>query len=146
MTSETQNFEALLAEAGAEFTPPPGFVSWTVRENSIFAYQYAMRSPSGDLELRFRIDLFARLEAERKAASQGVEMLSRVNLNQMYESNYLAILFNSSEGVFPMPKMFEREDALDMFGADLASSCFVNMSAQDFSTDYDAACVFGFHK
>lgn len=146
MTSESQHFETLLAEAGIEFTTSPGFAPCAVRENSVFRYQYALRSLSGDLELRFRIDSFARLEAERKAAAAGMKMLASVSLNQMYETNYLAILFNLSEGVFPMPKLFEREHALELFGADLAALCFVGVKAKDFSPDYDAACVFGFHK
>lgn len=146
MILESHDFQTLLEAVGIEFTPPSGFVSCPVRENSVFRYQYAERALAGDLELRFRIDSLARLEAERKAAAAGMKMLSSVSLNQMYETNYLAILFNLSEGMFPMPKLFEREHALELFGADLASLCFVRMTAKDFSPDFDAACVFGFHK
>lgn len=89
MNSQAQDFQTLLAEVGVEFTPPPGFVPCVVRENSVFAYQYALRSPTGDLELRYRIDSFARVEAERKAACAGMEMLASVSLNQMYVANTL---------------------------------------------------------
>lgn len=133
MNSELQNFERLLAEAGIAFTPPPGFVPCAVRENSVFSYQYALRSISGDLELRFQIDSFAQMQA-------------LVDVNQMYESNYLNILNKISEGVFSDPMLFERRESIELFGADLAALCFVGVKAKDFSPDYDAACVFGFHK
>lgn len=146
MTSETDDFPTLLAEVGIEFTPPLGFVPCPARENSVFAYQYALRSPSGDLELRYRIDSFARMEAERKAACAGMEMISSVSLNNMYETNFTALLYNLSEGVFAMPKLFDPEPVAELFGADRAAVCFVRMAAKDFSRDYDAACVFAFHK
>jgi hypothetical protein len=75
-----------------------------------------------------------------------MEMLASVSLNNMYEANYTALLYNLSEGVFPMPNMFVPEHAAVLFGADRAALCFVRMTAKDFSPDYDAACVFAFHK
>lgn len=142
MTSESQNFETLLAEVGIAFTPPPGFMPCSVRDNGVFRYQYALRSISGDLELRFQIDSFTRMEAERKAA--GIEMLADVN--QVYEDNYLNIINKLSNGVFPDPMLFERRESIELFNADLAALCFLGVKARDFSPDYDAACVFGFHK
>lgn len=146
MISETNDFQALLAEVGVEFTPPKGFVPCPVRENSVFSYQYALRSPSGDLELRYRIDSFARLDVERKTAFAGMEMLASVSLDQIYETNFVAILYNLSEGVFAEPRVFDPEHAAVLFGADRAALCFVRMAAKNFSPDYDAACVFAFHK
>lgn len=146
MTSETDDFQTRLTETGIELTPPPGFVPCPVRENSVLAYQYALRSPSGDLELRYRIDSFTRLEAGRKAASAGMEMISSVSFNDMYETNFTAMLYNLSEGVFAMPMLFDPEPAAELYGADRAALCFVRMAAKDFSPDYDAACVFAFHK
>ena len=63
MNSEPNDFQTLLAEANIEFRSTPDFVPCPVRENGVFRYQYAERSPSGELEVRYRIDSFARLEA-----------------------------------------------------------------------------------
>lgn len=146
MTSEADDFQTLLAEAGIELAPPPGFTPCPVRANNVFVYQYALRSPSCDLELRYRIDSFARLEAERKAAFTGMEVLASASFNNMYEANFTALLYNLSEGVFPMPNLFDPAYAAVLFGADRAALCFIRMAAKDFSPDYDAACVFAFHK
>jgi hypothetical protein len=146
MNSDLHPFQTLLVEVGVEFTPPPGFVPCPVQDNSVFAYQYALRSPSGDLELRYRIDSFARLEAERKAASAGMEMIASVSINDMYVTNFTALLYNLSEGVFAKPMLFDPEPAAELYGADRAALCFVRMAAKGFSPDYDAACVFSFHK
>lgn len=145
-TEKPDDFHTLLAEVGGELIPPPGFVPCPVRENSVCAYQYALRSPGGELELRYRIDSFARLEAERRAICAEMEMLASASLNNMYEANYTALLFNLSEGAFPMPNMLPPAHAAVLFGADRAALCFVRMAARDFSPDYDTACVFGFHK
>lgn len=146
MTSGAEDFQTLLSEVGIEFISPPGFLPCPVRENSVFSYQYALRSPSGDLELRYRIDSFARIGVELKAACEGMEMIASVSLNDMYVTNFTAMLYNLSEGVFSMPKLFEPEHAAELFGADRAALCFVHMAAKYFTPDYDAACVFAFHK
>jgi hypothetical protein len=72
ITSVSDDFQTLLVEVGVEFTPPPAFVPCAVRENGVlFAYQYAHRSPSGDLELRSRVDAIKRLNEERRIANEG---------------------------------------------------------------------------
>lgn len=45
-----------------------------------------------------------------------------------------------------MPNMFDPAHAAVLFGADAVALCFIRLAARDFSPDYDAACVFGFHK
>jgi len=146
MISETDDFKTLLAEACIEFTPPPGFVPCPVRENNVFAYQYAVRSPAGDLEVRYRIDSFARLEAERKAASAGMEMPASVSLNQMYESNFVAILYNLSGGVLAESTVLKPETTAILYEADWSALCFVRLTNNDFAPDYDSAYVLAIHK
>ncbi|MDO8311775.1 MAG: hypothetical protein Q7T25_07530, partial [Sideroxyarcus sp.] len=63
MTSETDDFQKLLDETGIAYFPPENFMPCPVHENSVFGYQCAYISPSGNLEFRIRIDSFARMEA-----------------------------------------------------------------------------------
>ena len=146
MTSESQDFQTLLAEVGIEFRSTPDFVPCPVYENSVFRYQYAERSPSGELEVRYRIDSFARLEAERKAAAAGMEMLTSVSLDQMHATNFMAILFNLSGGVFAEPSVLKPETSALLYGADWSALGFVRLANDDFTPDYDSAYVLAIHK
>jgi len=69
MDIDADDFQSLLAQAGIKSTPPLGFVPCPTSESSISHYQYALRSPSGDLELRYRIDAFVRMEAEKQSVA-----------------------------------------------------------------------------
>lgn len=146
MNSEPQVFQTLLAEASIEFRPTPDFVPCPVRENSVFRYQYAERSPSGDLEVRYRIDSFARLEAERKTAAAGMEILASVSLDQMHATNFMAILFNLSGGVFVEPTVLKPETSALLYGADWCALGFMRLADNDFAPDYDSAYVLAIHK
>ena len=146
MNSESRDFQTLLAEAGIEFRSAPDFVPCPVRENSVFRYQYAERSPAGDLEVRYRIDSHARMEAERKAASAGMEILASVNLNQLHSANFMAILLNLSGGMFTEPTVFKPETITLLYGADWSALGFLRLTNNDFAPDYDSAYVLAIHK
>lgn len=49
------DFYAALSEGGMEFRLPAGFEAVPVRENPHLAYQYAIRSMDGTLEVRYRV-------------------------------------------------------------------------------------------
>lgn len=146
MNSNSQEFQALLTESGIEFSSPPDFVSCPVRENKVFRYQHAVRSPSGALEVRYRIDSFARLEAERKAATAGVEMLASVSLDQLHATNFMAIVFNLSGGMFVEPTIFKPETTALLYAADWSALSFISLANNDFSQNYDSAFVLAIHK
>lgn len=146
MNSESQDFQALLAEVGIEFRSTPDFMPGSVRDNSVFCYQYAERSPSGDLEVRYRIDSLVRMEAERKAATAGMEMLSSVSLDQMHAINFMTILFNLSGGVFAEPSVLKPETSALLYGADWSALGFVRLANDDFTSDYDSAYALVIHK
>ena len=146
MNSESQDFQALLAETGIEFRSTPDFVSCPVRENSVFRYQYAERSPSGDLEVRYRIDSFVPLEAERKAATAGMEVRTSVSLDQMHTTNFMSMLFNISGGMVAEPTVLKQEASVLLYGADWCALGFMRLANNDFAPDYDSAYVLALHK
>lgn len=142
----SDDFQVLLNETGVELTPPDGFVPCATRENSVFAYQYAHRSSSGDLELRYRIDSIKRLKEERRIANEGIEVLASVDLNKLHEMAYMAALFNLSGGETRTVHVHPHEVAREAFGADWAAACFIPLANNDFAPGYDAAVAFCFHK
>ncbi|MDE2309863.1 MAG: hypothetical protein KGL01_03425 [Betaproteobacteria bacterium] len=146
MNSESQVFQTLLVELGIEFTPPPSFVHCATRDNSMFRYQYAVRSPSGDLELRYRIDPIQRLEEERRIANEGIEVLASADLNNLHELSSAATVFNLSAGKTRPMTVFKPEHARELFGADWAATWFMQLASHDFTPDYDSVIVFCLHK
>lgn len=146
MTSESHDFQTLLAEAGIEFRSSPDFVPCPVRKNSVFRYQYAESSPSGDLEVRYQIDSLARLAVERKAAAARMEVRASVSLDQMHATNFMAILFNLSGGMVAEPTVLKPETSALLYGADWSALNFVHLANDDFAPDYDSAYVLAIHK
>lgn len=146
MILESHDFQTLLAETGIEFRPPPDYVPCPVPENSVFRYQHAVRSPSGELELRYRIDSFARLEAERKAAAAGMEVLASVSLDQLHVTNFMAIVFNLSGGMFVEPTVFKPETTTLLYEADWSALSFMRLANNSFAQNYDSAFVLAIHK
>ena len=146
ITSESNEFKTLLAETGIEFVSMPDFMPCRVFENSMFHYQYAERSSSGELEVRYRIDSLARLEAERKTADTGMEMLASVSLDQMHAANFMAILLNLSGGMFADPTVLKPETSALLYGADWCALGFMRLAGNDFAPDYDSAYVLAIHK
>ena len=146
MNSESQDFQTLLAEVGIEFRSTPDFVPCPVRENSVFHFQYAECSPIGDLEVRYRIDSLVRLEAERKEATVGMEMLVSVSLDQMHATNFMAILLNLSGGAFAEPTVLKSDTSALLYGADWCALGFVRLANDDFTPDYDSAYILAIHK
>lgn len=146
MNSDSQEFQTLLTEVGIEFSPPPDFVPCPVRENSVFRYQHAVRSPSGELEVRYRVDSFARLGAERKAANAGMEVLASVGLDQLHTADFMAIVLNLSGGMFVEPTIIKPETTALLYAADWCALCFLRLAKNDFSSDYDSAFVLAIHK
>jgi hypothetical protein len=146
MNAELQDFQSLLAETGIEFQPTPDFVSCPVLENNVFRYQYAMRSPSGELEMRFRIDSFARLEAECKTGMEEVDMLTRVSLNKSYTANFVALIHNLSGGRFVEPTVIKPESTALLYDADWSALCFLRLVDNGFAANHDSAYVLAIHK
>lgn len=142
----THIFQTLLREAHIEFSPTPGFVPIPVRENGVLNYQYAMCSPSGELELRYRVDSFARLEAERQAANAGMDILASASLDQLHAANFMAMVLNLSGGMFAEPTVFRPETSTLLYGADWSSLAFMRLADHDFAPDYDSAYVLAIHK
>lgn len=140
------DFQELLNETGVVLTPPEGFIPCATRDNSVFAYQYAHRSPSGDLELRYRIDSIPRLKEQRRIANEGIEVLSSVDLNKLHKMAYMAALFNLSGGETRAVHEHTPEVAREAFGADWAAACFFPLADNGFAPGYDAAVASCFHK
>lgn len=146
MDESAQNFESLLTEVGLEYRPTPDFVPCTVSDNNVFRYQHAMRSPSGALEMRYRIDSFVSLSAEREALSTGLDELASVSPDQMVMENFLALIVNLSNGHFVAPTVFKPEHVELLYGADWSALCFLRLANKEAFSNYDSAYVLGIRK
>lgn len=146
MNDASNDFLALLKETGVVITPLADFVDCATPANSVFAYQYAHRSPSGDLELRYRIDSIQRLKEERLIANEGIEVLASTDLNNLHEFAFRATLFNLHGNAINPTTIFKPEDAKEMFGADWAAMCFFPLADHDFAPGYNTAGAFCIHK
>jgi hypothetical protein len=113
------DFELLLQETGMRFVQPDGFAPAPVIPDQGWAYHHAVLSPSGNLEIRYRIDSLPRLAAEMAQMRQDMsEWVGVNNINQIYRANAAATLFNLSGGQDLQFSPFPVEAVRAEFGAD----------------------------
>jgi hypothetical protein len=125
--SQLADFELLLQETGVRFAHPDGFSTIPVIPDQVWAYHHAVLSPSRNLEIRYRIDSFPRLAAERAQMQQGMTEWVGVDTNKIYHASAAATLFNLNGGQDRPFSPFPAEAVRAEFGADWGQSpisCF----------------------
>lgn len=142
----SDDFQKLATATGVRFSPPNGFVPCVAQPNNAFTCQRAYRSPSGDLELRYRIDPIEPLITQLGSARTGLSKQSDHDSNDLYQLGFATLAFNLSGGNPGPTKKFLTDDAQALFGADWAARCLLRLAARQLSSDYDSALMYCFHK
>ena len=73
-------------------------------------------------------------------------MLASVSFDQMHATNFLALLFNLSGGMFAEPSVLKPETSALLYGADWSALGFMRLANNDFAPGYDSAYVLALHK
>jgi hypothetical protein len=138
-------FEQLLQETGMRFAQPHGFTPVSVVPGG-WVYHHAVQSPSGNLEIRYRIDSLPRLATERAHAQRGMTVLASVDLNQIYGANAMATLFNLSGGQERPLSAFPVEAVRAEFGADWGAISDFLLPQESFGGEYRVGVLIALHR
>lgn len=127
------NFQRLLQQNSMLYAIPSGFVSTPVIDNGGVVYDYAIKSKTAKLEIRYRIWPI------------GKELMDDPKRNWMYYSTLITIALNISNGQMIQPKPYPKADVKAEFGADGGSSGAVRTDS-DFGKGYKYCLISVIHK
>jgi hypothetical protein len=130
-----KNFQRLLQQASMRYSIPPGFVPTPVIENGDVAYDFAVKSTTRKLEIRYRI---RPLEKRTNRNSQG-------DPGMMFNGMLMTMCLNISNGELVEPKPFPEASVRSEFGADAGSFCAVRTDSE-FGEGYEKCSMSAFHK
>lgn len=130
-----KDFQRLLQQASMRYSVPPGFVPTPVIENADVAYDFAVKSTTRKLEIRYRIRPVEKQDKQN----------SYVEPDLMFNGMLMTMCLNISNGELVEPKPFSEESVRSEFGADAGSFCAVRTDSE-FGEGYEKCSMSAFHK
>ena len=126
-------FQQLLNRTSMSFAVPPGFSAIPVVPNDDVAYDYALRSQTMKLEMRYRI-----LPVEPASTSDA-------RRKSQLEPMLLAVALNISGGQEPNATYYPKDAVKSEFGADAGATCAVKVSSE-FGRGYALCLISAIHR
>jgi len=127
------SFQQLLQQTGMRLTVPSGFVQAPVVANGDVEYDFALKSETVKLEIRYRIWPF---EAQSKRLP---------NRNSVFMTMMMTMALNISNGTEPKATRYPPGDVKSEFGADAGATCAVQTDSE-FGTGYKFCVISVIHK
>ena len=124
----------LLRSNSLRFAIPPGFVSIPVKANGDVAYDFAIRSQSRRLEIRYRVWPIDRSRGQSPGRA-----------NAIYTAMILTMGLNISKGELPETQDFPHESVRQEFGADAGQTTLVDCNSE-FGQGYNKCMISVIHK
>ncbi|MFD2787903.1 hypothetical protein [Hymenobacter rubripertinctus] len=136
-------FRAALAAGHLTFQPPAGTLPTPVLKNAQMDYDYAVRMPGQQVEIRYAIRPLNGLPAEDQQGEDEGEVL--VDPNMLYSSLLTVVALNISGGQEPATQEFSPETVQQKFGADWGATTKVS-AGKEFGPGYAYCLVVALHK
>ncbi len=139
-----QEFKELLHDCDMHITIPPGFEESTVKENGDMDYDYAIKYPDKDFELRYairpiRYKSYANDTIRREMESQ------RGFRNSAYGTVLQTIILNITGGIDYKIQVFDKDAVKKEFNADWGATSFVDLHS-DFGKGFKYCMIVTIHK
>ena len=138
-------FADRLNRAKMTFTPPDGFIEAPVIKNSQMHYEYALKDPSKDFEVRYAVapldSVFIQFDAMQKDGTTHMV----VGPNQLYYGAFVSTMGNISNGTAHHVGPFPADAVKTEFNADWVASGFCEV-AGDFGKGYKYCTAVAIHK
>lgn len=142
-----KDFQKLLERANLSFDAPAELIETEVIDNYQMSYQYALKYPDEDFEVRYSInplddDLKAYEETMKKE-----ETIASLHPNDLCKSALYAIIFNVSDGKASNEGYteFPKESVKKEFHADWGAMAMVE-AGETFGQDYQYCMIVAIHK
>jgi hypothetical protein len=139
-----QEFKELLHDCDMHITIPPEFEESSVKENGDMDYDYAIKYPDKDFELRYairpiRYKNYANDTIRREIESQ------RGFRNSAYGTVLQTIILNITGGIDYKIQVFDKDAVKKEFNADWGATSFVDLHS-DFGKGFKYCMIVTIHK
>ena len=139
-TGDESGFEALLSEAELVFSRPEGFVDRAPHRNPVMAYERALRSPDGQLELRMAVRPLKRLQIDYDDPHGAVP-----NPEHIFPLVFESLATRLSGGGHTPSNAYSPDEARATFNADWAAAAVFD-TVEDFTTEYSQGLLVAIHR
>lgn len=141
-----KTFTDLLDRANLIFQKTEGLEATKIIENRQMTYEYAMKYPKKNFEVRYAIrpldNLLRDYEEKEKNKKSGD---INTHQNRLYSSSLQAITLNISGGQLPEIAVFDEQAVKQEFNADWGATTFVEVS-KEFGQQYQYCMIVAIHK
>lgn len=141
-----KKFNDLLDRAQMTFVAPEGLKSTRIIENRQMNYEYALKYPATDFEVRYAVrplDNLLKDYAQKEKNKQPGDI--NIHPNKLHNSLLQAAIMNISGGQQPEIKTFDKNAVKQEFNADWGALAFFE-TGKEFGQDYKYCLVVAIHK
>lgn len=141
-----KTFTRLLDRGKMSFLRPDGLVEVPTIENEQMNYEYALKYPDKNFEVRYAIrPLDILLKEYQKSLKKKKEGETILHPNKYYSPSLQATVLNISGGQLPDISQFDKEAVKNEFNADWGATTFVTVG-EEFGQAYKYCVVVAIHK
>ena len=141
-------FANRLNRAKMTFTAPDGFTEISVVKNSQMHYEYALKHPTKDFEVRYAVvpldSVFIQFDAMQKNQSNGGTYMT-IGPNKLYYGAFVSTMANISNGTQRNVMPFPSDAVKNEFNADWGASGVCEV-AGEFGKGYKYCTAVAIHK
>lgn len=137
-------FQSLLDNCGMNFNKPNGFMESKVIDNNDMDYDYALKYPDKDFEVRYAIRPIRYKHYANDTIRNAMEN-QRAFRNAQYEIILHTIILNITGGVDYNIQVFDKDAVKKEFNADWGATTFVELHS-DFGKGFKYCMIVAIHK
>jgi hypothetical protein len=139
-------FVELLDRAKMHFEKPFGLETTPLIENRQMNYEYALKYPKKQYEIRYAVRPLDQMIAQHEEAQRNKkEGDVSIHPNKLYSAMLTATVLNVSGGKNAEITPFNKNDVKDEFNADWGATAFFEVG-EEFGQDYKYCLVVALHK
>ena len=138
------DFRALLEECGMNVNIPKGFVESAIIDNKDMGYEYAIKYPDKDFELRYSIRPIRYKKYANDTLKNEMES-QRAFRNSQYNIILETVILNITGGVDFKVQAFNKEAVKKEFNADCGATSFVDLKSE-FGKGFKYCMILKIHK
>lgn len=141
-----KTFTKLLDRGKMTFSKPNGFIEVPTIENDQMNYEYALKYPDKNFEVRYAIrPLDIAMKEYKKSIKNKKEGELILHPNKYYSPSLQATVLNISGGQLPTITQFDKHAVKNEFNADWGATTFVTVG-EEFGQSYKYSVVVAIHK
>jgi hypothetical protein len=138
-----ETFNELLKRSGLVFDSPLGLIPVKIIENRQMNYEYALKYPNKNFEIRYAIRPLDYLLNQFEKSKKSGEI--SINPNKLYSSSLQATVLNISGGKLTDIAQFDKNAVKQDFNADWGATTFLDVG-KEFGQNYKYCMDVAIHK